>query len=149
MLAVTAGGLATAGEAAAVDAPSAAADATSVAAVSTRQKVLWLFGNTMSTFQKYRNAKTWGNVLDYSSDGCSWAPNKPSGFNFLPACQRHDFGYRNFKKQHMFNKRNKKIIDNKLAHDMYSVCNKYGAAKRNTCKSIAGQYYVAVRGAGS
>ncbi|MER6839423.1 phospholipase [Streptomyces platensis] len=142
MLAVTAGGLATAGEA-------SAADAAPAAAVSTRQKVLWLFGQKMPTFQKYRKSKTWGNVLDYSSDGCSWAPDKPSGFNFLPACQRHDFGYRNFKKQHMFTKNNKRLIDNMLARDMYGVCNKYGAVKRNACKGIASHYYAAVSGAGS
>ncbi|MFI6768321.1 phospholipase [Streptomyces sp. NPDC050355] len=135
MLATVAGGLATAGEAAAAE-------------ISPRQKTLWLFGQKMSTFQKYRTAKTWGNVLDYSSDGCSSSPDKPSGFNFLPACQRHDFGYRNFKKQHMFTKRNKGIIDTKLLADMNDVCNKYGAAKRNACKAIAFQYYTAVSAVG-
>lgn len=53
-------------------------------------------------------------TLDWSSDSCSSSPNNPFGFPFDPACQRHDFGYRNYKAQSRFTQPNKLRIDNKF-----------------------------------
>lgn len=58
-------------------------------------------------FREQQNPKT----LDWSSDGCSHAPDNPFGFPFLPACQRHDFGYRNYKAQNRFDKVSRLRID--------------------------------------
>lgn len=35
--------------------------------------------------------------LDWTQDGCSWAPDKPLGYDFEPSCIRHDFCYGNMK----------------------------------------------------
>lgn len=63
--------------------------------------------------------------LDLSADGCSVPaigtlaigashkdnPTGPAELSFLPACERHDFCYRNFKKQNRFNDAEKEVID--------------------------------------
>lgn len=49
--------------------------------------------------------------LDWSSDDCTSAPDNPLGFKFQPACQRHDFGIRNYKGQQRLDKTSKKAID--------------------------------------
>ncbi|WP_066931286.1 phospholipase [Streptomyces sp. NBRC 110611] len=103
----------------------------------------------MGDFQAARKARVWAKKgIDWSSDGCSWAPDKPYGFNFLPSCQRHDFGYRNLKKQQAFNEARKKRVDAIFAKDMYAVCDKYSNPKRGFCKTQASYYYAAVRKAG-
>lgn len=145
ILVATAGGLATAGEAAAAEAQSAAAVSTAV-----MEKTNELIAAPMGDFQRARKARVWESKgIDWSSDGCSWAPDKPYGFNFLPACQRHDFGYRNLKKQHRFSETYKKRVDAKFLMDMYEVCDKYGNPERAFCKTQASYYYTAVSKAGS
>ncbi|KUI67621.1 hypothetical protein VM1G_02835 [Cytospora mali] len=52
--------------------------------------------------------------LIWDSDGCTNAPDNPGGFNFLPACQRHDFGYRNYRAQNRLTKAARKKIDKQL-----------------------------------
>lgn len=52
--------------------------------------------------------------LIWESDGCTHAPDNPMGFPFLPACQRHDFGYRNYRAQNRLNKATKKQIDSQF-----------------------------------
>lgn len=52
--------------------------------------------------------------LVWESDGCTHAPDNPMGFPFLPACQRHDFGYRNYRAQNRLNKAAKKKINNQF-----------------------------------
>lgn len=68
---------------------------------------------TLPEFTARRNRREPPN-LDWSSDGCTAAPNNPFGFPFLPGCHRHDFGYRNFRRQNRFNRSNKKAIDEQL-----------------------------------
>lgn len=61
-----------------------------------------IFQWDLETFLEHREREfslgplTW----DWSSNGCSGVLNAPMGYNFLPACQRHDFGYRNYRAQH-------------------------------------------------
>jgi Prokaryotic phospholipase A2 len=65
----------------------------------------------LSSFVQTRNAEPDNGQLDWTSDGCSDSPDKPLGFNFVPGCYRHDFGYRNYKKQGRFNETTRKTID--------------------------------------
>ncbi|MFJ2033827.1 phospholipase [Streptosporangium sp. NPDC087985] len=111
----------------------------------------FLFNVSIEVFLSNRAAQPYGDQLDWSSDGCSWAPDKPEGFNFLPSCQRHDFGYRNYKRQGRFNEDVRGKIDQNFKNDMYNVCNKYSGLesyKGVICRRTADTYYAAVRGLG-
>lgn len=70
----------------------------------------YLFDISLSQFITYRNAKNPA-TLDWTSDGCSDSPDNPLGFNFEPACYRHDFGYTNYREQSRFTKAAKASID--------------------------------------
>jgi len=72
-----------------------------------------LFSSSLSYFIKQRNLKNpkW---LVWTSDGCSYVDDYPGGFPFIRACWRHDFGYRNYKKQNRFSTANKRKIDDKF-----------------------------------
>lgn len=75
----------------------------------------YIFSNTLPAFLQARAKQPDG--LDWSSDGCSSASDNPFGFPFLPACQRHDFGYRNYKAQSRFSSANRKKIDEKFLEE--------------------------------
>ncbi|EEH05266.1 phospholipase A2 group XIII [Histoplasma capsulatum G186AR] len=95
-----------------------------------------LFSSTMAQFTAARNAKD-PPSLNWESDGCSHSPDKP-GFNFLPSCYRHDFGYRNYKAQDRFTRDNKKKIDRLFRSDLYDECAKEENDLRKTeCTEIA------------
>jgi len=68
---------------------------------------------SLPTFISYRNKKD-PSYLDWSSDGCTDSPDNPLGFPFLNGCRRHDFGYRNYKKEKRFTYNNRLKIDKKL-----------------------------------
>ncbi|WP_143737102.1 phospholipase [Microbispora sp. GKU 823] len=111
----------------------------------------FLFNISISSFLDYRNSKVYSPSLDWSSDGCS-SPlpngNKPGGFDFLPSCQRHDFGYRNYKKQGRFTEYNRGQIDNNFRSDMYNYCSRFSGLKAAlgvACRRYADTYYAAVR----
>ncbi|KAF8462006.1 prokaryotic phospholipase A2-domain-containing protein [Kalaharituber pfeilii] len=87
--------------------------------------------------------------LIWDDDGCSSSPDKPLGFNFLPSCQRHDFGYRNYKNQGRFTEENRKKIDDNFKKDMYDECDKQNFIKKPICKGLAITYYNAVRAFGN
>ncbi|UKY54849.1 phospholipase [Streptomyces inhibens] len=86
--------------------------------------------------------------FDWSTDGCSNAPDSPGGFHFYSACMRHDFGYRNFKKLHAFSKGNKSHVDKTFLDDMQHVCKRqwgpYPDFQRKGCLKVAKKYYQAV-----
>ena len=91
-------------------------------------------------------------ALIWTDDGCSNAPDQPNGYNFLPSCYRHDFGYRNYKAQGRFNEPNRETIDNNMKRDLYNECDKFDgrqAFKRVDCRRIADLYYVGVRAFGN
>ncbi|MCP2256934.1 phospholipase A2 [Streptoalloteichus tenebrarius] len=100
----------------------------------------YLFSKSLSQFGTLRNQRPYSDQLDWSSDGCSKSPDAPLGYNFLPACHRHDFGYRNYKKQSRFSEANRKRIDDNFHNDMYAIC-----GSSWTCKRTADVYYKAVR----
>ncbi|RZS34764.1 phospholipase A2-like protein [Herbihabitans rhizosphaerae] len=100
----------------------------------------YLYSKSLSAFQTLRGDKPYANQLDWSSDGCSNSPDNPFGFNLVKACYRHDFGYRNYKKQSRFSEDNRKRIDDNFKKDMYTVCDGNWA-----CNRFADVYYAAVR----
>lgn len=100
----------------------------------------YLFSNSLSSFQTLRSQRPHASQLDWSSDGCSNSPDNPFGFNLVRACYRHDFGYRNYKRQGRFTEANRLSIDNRFKSDMYTVCNGNWA-----CNRFADVYYAAVR----
>jgi hypothetical protein len=100
----------------------------------------YLFTQSLNTFQNTRAARPYASQLDWSSDGCSNSPDNPFGFNFIKACYRHDFGYRNYKKQGRFNETTRLSIDNNFKKDLYTIC-----AGNWACNRTADVYYAAVR----
>ena len=98
------------------------------------------FSKSLSQFNTIRNGRPYADQLDWSSDACSWSPDKPFGFDFKPACHRHDFGYRNNKRQGRWNADKKLRVDDKFKADMYSIC-----GSNIACKGTANIYYAAVR----
>ncbi|CAM3671677.1 phospholipase [Kibdelosporangium persicum] len=100
----------------------------------------YAFSKSLSQFTSIRNNRPYASQLDWSSDACSWSPDNPFGFQFKPACHRHDFGYRNNKRQNRFTSAQKLRIDDKFKADMYSTC-----GSNSACKATAEVYYAAVR----
>ncbi|WP_248962041.1 phospholipase [Sphaerisporangium perillae] len=111
----------------------------------------YIFQVSIESFLSARAAQPYADQLDWSSDGCSWAPDKPEGFNFLPSCQRHDFGSRNYKRQGRMNEDARGQIDLNFKDDMYDVCRKYSGLqsyKGVICRRTADVYYTTVRNLG-
>ncbi|KAI9103020.1 hypothetical protein DFS34DRAFT_607192 [Phlyctochytrium arcticum] len=80
--------------------------------------------------------------LSFLTDYCDKSPDQPFGFDFRPACARHDFGYDNFRNlnQHTANKER---LDLAFYEDMKAIC-----GGSYTCKATAYIYYTAVKVAG-
>ncbi|OLF10797.1 phospholipase [Actinophytocola xanthii] len=100
----------------------------------------YLFSTSLSGFQTLRAQQPHADQLNWSSDGCTSAPDNPFGFDFVRACHRHDFGYRNYRQQGRFTEANRLTIDNRFKSDMYSICDGNWA-----CNRFADVYYAAVR----
>jgi len=100
----------------------------------------YIHSTSLNSFQTVRAQRPYADQLDWSSDGCSNSPDNPFGFNLVKACYRHDFGYRNYKRQGRFTEGNRLTIDNKFKSDMYEICNGNWA-----CNRFADVYYAAVR----
>lgn len=105
-----------------------------------------LFEASMSQFQQKKEECWHDDELIWKDDGCTHAPDEPFGFNFTPACQRHDFGYRNYGKQSRCTKENRHKIDNNFLEDLQNICN--SEEHRHTCDCLAGLYYEGVDKAG-
>lgn len=106
-----------------------------------------LFGVDMATFQAARAAQN-PNQCIWTSDNCSKSPDNPLGFKFEPACQRHDFGYRNSKNQGRFTEAQKDAIDVNFKEDMQTECNKLSAIPKGACNALAVIYFEAVQAFG-
>ena len=78
--------------------------------------------------------------FNWTTDYCSSSPDNPFGFPFSTSCARHDFGYRNYKRQGRWNETNRLRIDDNFKSDMYQQCGSNWA-----CKRTADLYYAAVR----
>jgi hypothetical protein len=113
----------------------------------------YLFRADIDEFLAAKKARDHSETLDWRDDGCSvpgnplWA-DRPGGFNFWEACVRHDFGYRNYKKQERFTEDNRHRIDKNFLRDMNAECNKsrgFWAWRGVECRQYADRYYRAVR----
>ncbi|MFC4856291.1 phospholipase [Actinophytocola glycyrrhizae] len=100
----------------------------------------YLYSYSLNGFQNVRAQQPYASQLDWSSDGCSSSPDNPFGFNFVKACYRHDFGYRNYKRQSRFNESTRLTVDNNFKEDLYEIC-----AGNWSCNRTADVYYAAVR----
>ncbi|SFS34195.1 phospholipase [Saccharopolyspora flava] len=100
----------------------------------------YLFEYSLDEFTQTRAEQPHSDQLDWSSDGCSYSPDAPFGWEFKESCDRHDFGYRNYKLQERFSEDNRLKIDDNFRDDMYSACDGDGA-----CEATADLYYQAVR----
>ncbi|WBB58130.1 phospholipase [Streptomyces sp. WMMC500] len=85
--------------------------------------------------------------FNWSTDYCSSSPDNPFGFPFQKSCQRHDFGYRNYKELGTFDA-NKSRLDSAFYEDLKRVCTRYSGATKTSCDSTAWVYYQAVRAFG-
>ncbi|KAJ6261526.1 hypothetical protein Dda_4196 [Drechslerella dactyloides] len=96
-----------------------------------------IFQSPMEDFIQKRKEKYLKPDLIWKSDGCSvpeeFIPllggnkNEPFGFPFKESCLRHDFGYRNLKKQGMFTPNfvkdpNRETLDEVFHRDMGNAC---------------------------
>ncbi|KAI6282410.1 hypothetical protein ACKVWC_004365 [Pyricularia oryzae] len=106
-----------------------------------------LYSTSLPDFVARRNARD-PPSLDWTSDGCTSSPDNPLGFPFTPACNRHDFGYQNYRIQSRFTQSNKFNIDNNFLLDLNNQCNGLNIIARGTCRALADVYYAAVRAFG-
>ncbi|WP_433514872.1 phospholipase A2 [Nonomuraea sp. CA-143628] len=116
--------------------------------------------DSKSSFDKWVKARVNRNTeavkaykFDWSSNGCS----VPKGiknadswkFVFLVPCTRHDFGYRNVKKlasTSSWKNTYKKGVDLAFYGDMKRTCDRsFSGAKKTACKTVAYEFYAAVK----
>lgn len=123
--------------------------------------VEWMtFGVDIGTFVSTRSAPSPG-PYDWSSDGCSTPLPVGLGdtgrsYNFRAACQRHDFGYRNFRlldaagpHGQWWNETTRRRIDDQFLTDMLVSCAPRQWTQRTSCRAWARVYHRAVRVAGN
>ncbi|GGM06128.1 phospholipase A2 [Deinococcus aerophilus] len=84
--------------------------------------------------------------LDWTRDGCSAPDGLGLGYreDFRPACNVHDFGYRNLKVYERTSA-NRKTTDEAFYTNMKSICAAKSWYKRPACYSAAYAYYQGVR----
>ncbi|KAF1812836.1 secretory phospholipase A2 [Eremomyces bilateralis CBS 781.70] len=99
----------------------------------------YIFTLTLSAFLLVRASQT-PSCFDWTSNNCTVAPDNPFGYPFKHACQRHDFGYRNYKKLDVFTEPNRLRLDDKFKEDLYDICGDDAG-----CTGLADVYYGAVR----
>ncbi|KAH7371684.1 secretory phospholipase-like protein A2 [Pyrenochaeta sp. MPI-SDFR-AT-0127] len=103
-----------------------------------------IFDTPMADFVKLRDAKAGPQGLTWEADGCTNADDSPFGWNFKNSCNRHDFGYRNYKLQGRFTKQDRKKIDKNFKNDMFNQCAHENGSK-DACRTMAKMYYRSVR----
>lgn len=106
-------------------------------------------GGDLDDFLAYRESPEHDPDLDYTNNGCSAPLIGSSGisWNFLQACVRHDFGYRNYKRLGLFDER-RAAVDRIFLDDMRDHCASRSLPLRPTCYQRAVQFYGAVRAFG-
>lgn len=99
----------------------------------------------MDAFQAFKYDIGHDQRLDYSDDGCSAPVTGSVGlhYDFRQACDRHDFGYRNYKRLGLFDER-KAEVDLIFYRDMRDSCGEMFIAVRHHCRNMAFIYYQGV-----
>jgi hypothetical protein len=85
--------------------------------------------------------------FDWNDNGCSSVDSTPQGFNFLPACKRHDFGYRNYGNGLKASPKDstREYVDQRFRQDLYNHCSRYQGSEASDCYAYAYSYYHGVR----
>ncbi len=120
-------------------------------------ELLWHWNSSLGSFLYWRqkscrpqsacnnHGNSHGRWLDWSSDGCSWSSQNPDGFPFWKACERHDFGHRNYKEQGRCTARFFKNLNNNFYYDMkVNICSHENVLVRWLCYADALTYKKAV-----
>ena len=109
------------------------------------QTDMYLFTKSMHEFPLARDDPDHSLFLDWNSDACSHALDTPLGFDFKPPCHRHDFGYKNYKRQKRFNEESELKIVNNFGKDMHEECARHEGVRGSHCRTMAKTYYFGVR----
>jgi hypothetical protein len=114
-----------------------------------RETVDRLADGDLDDFLAYRESRGRDPGLDYTTDACSTPLIGSSGlsWNFLEACVRHDFGYRNYKRLGLFDD-SRGAVDRVFLDDMRDHCASRSLPLRPACLQRAAQFYAAVRAFG-
>ncbi|CAN8105182.1 unnamed protein product [Discula destructiva] len=107
----------------------------------------YLFSISLSDFVSYRDSQNPA-TLNWASDGCTDSPDNPLGFDYEPACYRHDFGYTNYRLQGRFTESAKESIDSNFLSDLKTQCDDESVFLRGLCDALAEVYYTAVKAFG-
>ncbi|MYS14522.1 hypothetical protein GTW73_11240 [Streptomyces sp. SID4982] len=84
-------------------------------------------------------------VRGITHDHCTQSPDKPWGYNFIPACDQHDYGYgtigNSYKGYYKFLSRNKGLnVDGVFWTSLFTkTCNAYFTSMN--CRATANVYY--------
>jgi hypothetical protein len=100
---------------------------------------------SMSAFQALKDQAP--PPYDWSDDGCSVPGWLPYTSAFRPACERHDFGYRNFggSKDYQPSDARRARVDARFKEDMYKICEDKYTWQEPFCKVSARAGYNLVR----
>ncbi|KAF1814938.1 hypothetical protein P152DRAFT_455982 [Eremomyces bilateralis CBS 781.70] len=97
-----------------------------------------IFDTSLMAFLRARRHQEPAELV-WTSDGCSgvpnWIQNKP-GFPFVPACLRHDFGYRNYMDQDRLTLELVHAIAEKFEEDLMALCGWQHSMAIRTCTMI-------------
>ena len=110
-----------------------------------RATVDHLLARPLEDFLAYRASPERDPRLDYSTDLCS-APlvgSSGASFDFTEPCLRHDFGYRNYDRLGIFERR-KDAVDERFLADMRDHCDSRPAGEVARCLTWARIFYEAV-----
>jgi len=97
----------------------------------------------LDDFLDYKDSEEQDPDLDYSDDGCSNSPDSTFLYDFTEACERHDFGYRNYKRLGLFDEE-KGNVDDQFLEDMRDHCATRSVFKQPGCYAAAEAYHQAV-----
>lgn len=103
---------------------------------------------SIANYEAYYASRASYPQFDWSRDGCSAPEGLSLGYRetFRPACNVHDFGYRNFRKfSTLYNETGRRLADDNFLANMNSICRPMGLLSRTACYSAAYAYYSAVR----
>lgn len=124
------------------------------AAPTRQQKLAMLDGLTQpaaESFDAWNEARQAPSKLFiWETDGCTVPEvvrillpgfdfDRPLGYDFRPACERHDFGYRNYASMQAFDADTKSRLDDTFYADMERACE-----DDSRCLRTAALYYKAV-----
>jgi Prokaryotic phospholipase A2 len=111
-----------------------------------------LFLTPMKSFLEAKRAKQPANLI-WKDNGCDYLNKIGNGLpygNFLYSCQRHDFGYRNYKAQRRCSENQRGKIDENFKKDMFNRCDEqfhswFLIVQKGQCREAALVIFSAVR----